>query len=61
MYSVNVDNRNGLVAYYAFNGDNLSGDLETFAGYQPRVMTRAEVIHEKCRSPSVHNELLTVY
>ena len=30
MYSVNVDNRNGLVAYYAFNGDNLSGDLETF-------------------------------
>lgn len=51
MYSVNVDNRNGLVAYYAFNGDNLSGDLETFAGYQPRVMTRAEVTHEKMSLP----------
>ena len=32
-------------------GDNLSGDLETFAGYQPRVMTRAEVIHEKMSLP----------
>ncbi len=51
MYSTNTNNRNGLVVYYGFNGDNLEGDKEAFTLYQPRVMTRAEVSHRKMLMP----------
>ncbi len=51
MYSVNTEDRDGLVAYYDFNGDNLEGDTETFSRRTPMSRTRAVVSHVKMLVP----------
>lgn len=52
MFSANSENKDGLVAYYNFNGENLTDCKETFTQYRPLSRIRAEVRHEKMIVPA---------
>lgn len=51
MHSTNRDNRDGLVAYYNFNGGSLAADRETFSARGIRSRIRAEVSYAKSPLP----------
>lgn len=52
MYSTSLSRTDGPVVYYSFNGDSLESCQETFARYQPRRMTRAQVRLERMPVPT---------
>lgn len=51
MYSTNADNKDGLVAYWPFNGGSLENDLETFTRRAPRSRVLAETTHNAMTVP----------
>lgn len=52
MYSTNADNKDGLVAYWPFNGGTLENDNETFTGKAPRSRVLAETSHQMMTVPT---------
>lgn len=52
MYSTNVDNKDGLVAYWPFNGGTLENDLETFTRRAPKSRILAETTHNLMTVPT---------
>lgn len=52
MYSTNADNKDGLVAYWPFNGGTLENDLETFTRRAPKSRVLAETTHSLMTVPT---------
>lgn len=52
MYSTNADNKDGLVAYWSFNGGTLENDLETFSRKAPKSRVLAETTHNMMTVPT---------
>ncbi len=52
MYSTNADNKDGLVAYWPFNGGTLESDLETFSLKAPKSRILAETTHSMMTVPT---------
>lgn len=52
MYSTNADNKDGLVAYWSFNGGTLESDLEAFTRKTPKSRVLAETTHQMMTVPT---------
>ncbi len=51
MYSTNSDNKEGLAAYWPFNGGTLENDMETFTRRAPKSRVLAETTHNAMTVP----------
>ncbi|MDE7159651.1 MAG: hypothetical protein K2O24_02215 [Muribaculaceae bacterium] len=58
MYSTNAGNKDGLAAYYPFNGGSLENDVEAFSRHGIRSRIRAEVQHQPMNIPICAKEVI---